>query len=237
MKKIFYVFIFTFILLYQSNAKNSPVKDYWRGQAVLLEYNPIFHFSSGIGGQAEMSFMMGFSVETEFVYIHTDLYTEISKQTIINTKLMGWKLLIEPVVYVLPMLRLFGIVLPNSFINQIMQVQMSGPYFGFGLNIGYFDAYRYDATYGNHFGAGLGGKIGVRAIFFNFLSVNFSLQLSGFFNNQMEMKDRATGNTVYMLNEKNFNYMANLGVHVGLNVGFYLPLNIIMDYHKRNEVE
>ncbi|HQJ05561.1 MAG TPA: hypothetical protein PLI57_04180, partial [Spirochaetota bacterium] len=73
--------------------------------------------------------------------------------------------------------------------------------------------------------------------FFNFLSVNFSLQLSGFFNNQMEMKDRATGAPVYMLNEKNFSYMANLGVHVGLNVGFYLPLNIIMDYHTRNEVE
>ncbi|HPK63046.1 MAG TPA: hypothetical protein PK426_11435, partial [Spirochaetota bacterium] len=64
MKKIFCVFIFTFILFYQTTAKNNAVKDYWRGQAVLLEYNPIFHFSSGIGGQAEMSFMMGFSVET-----------------------------------------------------------------------------------------------------------------------------------------------------------------------------
>lgn len=229
------IFVFLIFILFSVNILHSEESDdnYWNDESILIEYNPIFHFSQSIGGQIEMSFMKGFSVETEFLYLHTDLFTPLSGERILDQKVMGWKIFIEPVVYFLPMLRLFKILIgaKDSMLVSFMQQSLTGPYFGFGLVMGRFEGYT-QSGYGANFGAGIGGKIGMRIVVLKHMSLNFYMSVSGFFNPDIYIVDSDQPSVNRLLSEQNYDYLSKVNFHVGVNIGLYLPIGLFLKYYK-----
>jgi hypothetical protein len=231
-KKVLLIMILLFSLYraFGSESLLQKAKDYWSKQAFLLEYNPIFHCSMSVGGEVDLSIWEIFGFHWEMLYLNTAMFVPISYGfEIKEQKITGWKMCQEGMFYLFPMLHKARVYFkPN--VAAVIQQPLTGVYVSFGWTMGYFDFYTADPGYANNFGAGLSFKLGFRAVFMNFLTLNFYFGVSGFFNSDVDVFNTETGDYILAVNNGFYEYTAKAYPHVGVNIGFMLPLRYLIDY-------